>query len=80
MKYAIVVTMAILMLGSVLVIPAIAPSTPNVTMIDLSGPEEIVSPAADDGLEELKYNVNQNPSLVYGIDGLKRCICLPVVL
>lgn len=61
-KHAIVFSMVILMIGSILIVPsANTHSSLTLPLLDLS-PEESVRPAADDGLEELKYNVNQNPS------------------
>jgi len=55
--------MMILMLGSVFIVPsAVTPSSQNSVAMDIFNTEENVSPTADALLEELKYNVNQNPS------------------
>lgn len=62
-KHAIVFSIAILMLGSFLVVPSTL-SQQIIIPTDsyISSPEEQASQASVEGLEELKYNVNENPS------------------
>ena len=63
MKHAIVIAMITIMLGSVLVVPSVVtPTSSTQAVLDSPTPEEQVSLAAEEPLEELKYNINENPS------------------
>ncbi|TFH07119.1 MAG: hypothetical protein E4H14_09235 [Candidatus Thorarchaeota archaeon] len=62
-KHAIVFTMVLVMFGATFFVPsAMTPNSSDSTLLVNPVHEENLSPAADEGLEELKYNVNQNPS------------------
>ncbi|MHA1633824.1 MAG: Ig-like domain-containing protein [Candidatus Thorarchaeota archaeon] len=62
-KHAIVFAMVLVMFGATFFVPSvITPTSADSGVLSNPLQDETLSPAADNGLEELKYNVNQNPS------------------
>ncbi|MHA1666689.1 MAG: hypothetical protein ACTSW7_04890, partial [Candidatus Thorarchaeota archaeon] len=62
-KHAIIIAMITIMLGSVLVVPSVVtPTSSTQTVLDSPTPEEQVSLAAEEPLEGMKFNINENPS------------------